>query len=190
MVSYATPSSSDTNDIRKGRKGRNGRKGGRGKNDTKNGKEKRQRAELSGIFQIHQDVLEMYCGSVHGIGQSAGNAKTSGLGKKKIDGELAFITVLLHFFDAAFKEALRTGKVEEFEAKCHRLQTECLDRDSKDPTVGTLMYGTGRSCRRGEHEICATHGEMNWIECRITRVKENFEKNVALFLEECERRMA
>ena len=184
VTPYVTPSSSDADGQRKGHKGRKIRKQRSSKNDAKNGKEKRQRAELSGIFQLHQDILELYCGSLHGTGQSAGNAKTSGLGIRKLDIAHQFIAVLLPFFDEAFKEALETGRVEEFHAKCKQLS------EKQDPTFDTLMYGTGHHCRRGENQTCATHGLINWIQCRITRVKENFKRNVASFLEECKRRRA
>jgi hypothetical protein len=181
-TSPSTSSASDTDDNGYGRRAR------RGQNSSKNRKEKKHRADLGFAMQTRQFSLQCYADYVHGSEQSAGNAKSSGLNYNKLDIDNGHIAMSVRSFDYLFKKALENGTKDELQEWFRRCQTEYLEQegDFKDPTYGTLMYDAGPRCFRDTNGACFTHGEQDINQCRRARARETFNRNVELYLQECE----
>jgi hypothetical protein len=160
------------------------RRDGQTQNPIKNRKEKQHRSVLGGCTREFQDILMNYCGTVVGSSQMTGNKKSSGLSHTKLDIHRNVIASLLHLMDKEYKRALLNETVPELQAEWLQVQKEYREPNNpdRDPAYHTLMRGTGAPCIRGDNEVCAKHGRLDWTVCRTNRVNETFTRNIAIFL--------
>ena len=158
----------------------------RTQNPIKNRKEKKHRSDLGGLHIELQDVLVNYGGTMVGSGQMVGNKKSSGLSYTKLDILNAILAVLRHLLDKEYRQALVNDDVAQFQEELVRTQREHREptNPDSDPAFNTLMRGTGAPCVRGDNEICAKHGKLDWTVCRPKRVGEVFKRNQETFLHE------
>ena len=103
-----------------------------------------------------------------------GNKKSSGLQHTKLDTECTFIALTSRIISELFVEALSNGTEQALQQKLLRYATEWKHQPdgANDPLYGTIFGGADAQCRRGENDICAEHGKLEWITCRTTRVDE------------------